>query len=70
MCSNRTDDGLTADAGSMAPERSADGTILPDPHKFPHGMRYIADKLHAQGLKMGVCPQQRFLCLRPFTVVL
>ena len=54
----------------MAPERSADGTILPDPRKFPHGMRYVADKLHAQGLKMGVCPQQRFFCLRPFTVVL
>ena len=54
----------------MAPERSADGTILPDPHKFPHGMRYIADKLHAQGLKMGVCPQQPPLTSGLFTVVL
>ena len=29
-------------------------SLVPDPIKFPRGMRYIADQLHALGLQLGV----------------
>ena len=32
-------------------ERNADGTIQPDPVRFPSGMRSLADYAHARGLK-------------------
>ena len=35
-------------------ERDADGKLVPDPEKFPHGMKYIADYLHERGLKFGM----------------
>ena len=35
-------------------ERDADGKMVPDPEKFPHGMKYIADYLHERGLKFGM----------------
>ena len=35
-------------------ERGADGRLVPDPVKFPHGMKYVAEKLHAMGLKFGM----------------
>ncbi len=35
-------------------ERGKDGKIVPDPKKFPNGMRSLADKLHAKGLKFGM----------------
>ncbi len=36
------------------PERDADGNIVPDPEKFPHGMKYVADYVHSKGLKFGM----------------
>ena len=36
------------------PQRDAQGRLVPDPEKFPHGMKYIADYLHAKGLKFGM----------------
>lgn len=30
------------------------GSLVPDPAKFPRGMRYIADQLHAMGLQLGI----------------
>ncbi len=35
-------------------ERGADGRIVPDPAKFPHGMKYVADYIHSKGLKFGM----------------
>lgn len=35
-------------------KRGMDGRLVPDPEKFPHGMKYIADYLHERGLKFGM----------------
>ncbi len=35
-------------------ERGSDGNLVPDPAKFPHGIKPIADYLHSKGLKMGI----------------
>jgi len=38
----------------MAPQRAADGQLQADPTRFPHGIAWLAAKLHAMGLKLGV----------------
>lgn len=35
-------------------ERGEDGTIVPDPEKFPSGMKALADYVHSKGLKFGM----------------
>lgn len=35
-------------------ERGKDGRIVPDPEKFPHGMKKVADYVHSKGLKFGM----------------
>ncbi len=35
-------------------ERDAEGHLVPDPKKFPHGMKYLADYVHSKGLKFGM----------------
>lgn len=35
-------------------ERDADGNIVPDPVKFPHGMKALGDYLHSKGFKFGI----------------
>ncbi|MBQ1258240.1 MAG: alpha-galactosidase, partial [Clostridia bacterium] len=35
-------------------ERGKDGRMVPDPEKFPHGMKYVADYVHSKGLKFGM----------------
>lgn len=35
-------------------ERDEDGRIVPDPQKFPHGIKYVADYVHSKGLKFGM----------------
>ena len=35
-------------------ERDKDGRLVPDPQKFPHGMKYVADYIHSKGLKFGI----------------
>ena len=45
---------VNIDAGSMHQQRDPKtGAIIPDPIKFPRGMRYISDQLHAMGLSLG-----------------
>jgi alpha-galactosidase len=44
---------LNIDDG-WALERGSDGIIIPDPKKFPHGMKYVADYVHSKGLKFGI----------------
>ena len=34
--------------------RAADGTIVPDPERFPNGMKALADYVHSKGLKFGL----------------
>lgn len=36
------------------PQRDAQGRLVPDPEKFPHGMKYVADYIHQKGLKFGM----------------
>ena len=35
-------------------ERDANGRLVPDPEKFPNGMKAIADYVHEKGLKFGM----------------
>lgn len=35
-------------------ERDSQGNLAPDPAKFPHGVKAVADYVHAKGLKFGL----------------
>jgi alpha-galactosidase len=35
-------------------DRDKDGTIVPDPQRFPNGMKAVGDYIHSQGLKFGI----------------
>ncbi|MDD6276584.1 MAG: glycoside hydrolase family 27 protein [Clostridia bacterium] len=35
-------------------ERNEKGELVPDPVKFPHGMKYVSDYVHSKGLKFGM----------------
>ncbi|ELT96522.1 hypothetical protein CAPTEDRAFT_183492 [Capitella teleta] len=37
-----------------ARDRDPKGNILPDPERFPHGMKALADYVHSLGLKLGL----------------
>jgi alpha-galactosidase len=46
---------IVLDDGWMAMERdSITGDLVPDPQKFPHGMKVVADYVHSKGLKFGL----------------
>lgn len=45
---------LVLDDAWMAKERDANGNLVPDPQKFPRGMKYVADYVHSKGLKFGL----------------
>lgn len=45
---------LVLDDAWMAKERDANGNLVPDPAKFPRGMKYVADYVHSKGLKFGL----------------
>lgn len=46
---------LVLDDGWMTMERdSITGNLVPDPQKFPHGMRALIDYVHSKGLKFGL----------------
>ncbi len=34
--------------------RDKDGKLVPDPEKFPRGIKYVADYVHSKGLKFGI----------------
>jgi alpha-galactosidase len=44
--------------------RTPDGTVLADPTRYPHGIKYVADYVHDRGLKLGLwsssgpCPHE------------
>lgn len=35
-------------------ERDAQGQLVADPDKFPHGIKALADAVHAKGMKLGI----------------
>ncbi len=46
---------IVLDDGWMAMERdSITGDLVPDPKKFPNGMKALADYVHSRGLKFGL----------------
>ncbi|GAB2714486.1 NEW3 domain-containing protein [Kitasatospora kifunensis] len=38
----------------MSSSRDANGNLVPDPVKFPGGIKAVADYVHAKGLKLGI----------------
>lgn len=36
------------------PNRNADGKLVPDPARFPNGIKAVADYVHAKGLRLGI----------------
>ena len=38
----------------MSPNRDAAGNLVPDPTKFPDGIKGVADYVHKLGLKLGI----------------
>ena len=44
---------VSIDGGYLLPERNATSHLVPDPAKFPRGIRPVADALHAMGLHLG-----------------
>ncbi|XP_054168784.1 alpha-N-acetylgalactosaminidase-like [Oppia nitens] len=38
----------------MSRSRTKDKKLLPDPKRFPNGIRHLADYMHSRGLKLGI----------------
>lgn len=55
--------------GWQAPARDpSTNAPVPDPSKFPNGVKDLADKIHAMGLK--VLSDHRFICpIKPYALV-
>jgi alpha-galactosidase len=47
-------DTITIDDCWMAKKRNSDGTLAADAQKFPHGMEWMGQQVHALGLKFGI----------------
>ncbi|WP_240801555.1 alpha-galactosidase [Streptomyces sp. A1136] len=47
-------DTVTVDDCWMTKSRDARGDLVTDTRKFPHGMAWLGDHLHAKGLKFGI----------------
>lgn len=45
---------IVLDDGWMAKERDGNGNLVPDPQKFPNGLKPLIDNVHAKGLKFGL----------------
>lgn len=45
---------IVLDDGWMAKERDANGNLVPDPIKFPKGLKHLSDYIHSKGLKFGI----------------
>ncbi|AWG26842.1 glycoside hydrolase family 27 protein [Flavobacterium kingsejongi] len=45
---------IVLDDGWMTRERDGDGNLVPDPEKFPNGMKALVDYVHGKGLKFGL----------------
>lgn len=45
---------IVLDDGWMTRERDANGNLVPDPIKFPNGMKALVEYVHSKGLKFGL----------------
>ncbi len=45
---------IVLDDGWMTKERDTNGNLVPDPVKFPSGMKALVDYVHSKGLKFGL----------------
>ncbi len=45
---------IVIDDGWMLKQRDKDGNLVPDPAKFPDGMKAVSDYVHSKGLKFGI----------------
>jgi alpha-galactosidase len=45
---------VVIDDGWEALARDANGNLVPDPKRFPNGMKVVGDYLHAKGFKFGI----------------
>lgn len=45
---------IVLDDGWMAKERDVNGNLVPDPIKFPNGMKKVIEYVHSKGLKFGL----------------
>ena len=45
---------IVLDDGWMTKERDSNGNLVPDPKKFPHGMKTLINYVHSKGLKFGL----------------
>jgi alpha-galactosidase len=45
---------IVIDDGWMLKQRDKDGNLVPDPAKFPNGMKAVSDYVHSKGLKFGI----------------
>ena len=45
---------VNLDDGWSTKERDSSGNLVPDPMRFPNGMKALADYLHARGFKFGI----------------
>ena len=41
-------------------KRDENNRLVPDPERFPHGMKYVADYIHSKGLKFGMYSDSGF----------
>lgn len=45
---------VVIDDGWMLRQRDAEGNLVPDPEKFPNGIKHLADYVHSKGMKFGI----------------
>jgi len=45
---------IVLDDGWMSKERDSQGNLIPDPKKFPNGLKTLSDFIHSKGLKFGI----------------
>ena len=45
---------IVIDDGWSLKERDKNGNLVPDPKKFPSGMKALADYVHSKGFKFGI----------------
>lgn len=57
-------DTVTVDDCWMRKERDARGDLVTDTDKFPHGMAWLGEYLHAKGLKFGIYEDSKLPHLR------
>ena len=48
------DENIVIDDGWSLPQRDKNKRLVPDPGKFPSGIKALSDYVHSKGLKLGI----------------